>query len=167
VRHATRSAVTLLSALSIGGAITACASGTPAAAVVNSALPAAASGAQSGTGPTDLAALTAALDTGAASAGPKTTPTGAIDQPFIPVQGQGLSLGDQDIQVYQLADTATASALAAAVSKDGKTIGTTTVDWVGQPHWYRSGKLVVLYVGDDAATQARLALVLGPPFAGG
>lgn len=35
------------------------------------------------------------------------------------------------------------------------------------PHFYRSGNVIALYVGDDAATLAALERALGPQFAGG
>ena len=41
------------------------------------------------------------------------------------------------------------------------------VDWVAKPHFYRSGTLIILYVGDDAATRQLLSAVVGPAFAGG
>lgn len=40
-------------------------------------------------------------------------------------------------------------------------------DWVDIPHWYSSGRLIVLYVGHNPIIVGALARVLGPQFAGG
>lgn len=40
----------------------------------------------------------------------------------------------------------------------------TIIDWVAPPHLYRSGRLLVVYVGTDTTTLHLLARVLGPPF---
>jgi hypothetical protein len=37
---------------------------------------------------------------------------------------------------------------------------------VAPPHFYRQGRLLVLYLGEDTQTLGRLACLLGPPFAG-
>ncbi|NIM93557.1 MAG: hypothetical protein GTO18_07580 [Anaerolineales bacterium] len=38
--------------------------------------------------------------------------------------------------------------------------------WVGAPHFFRSGKLVVLYLGSGESLLNALEAVLGPQFAG-
>ena len=40
------------------------------------------------------------------------------------------------------------------------------VSWVAAPHFYQTGKLIVLYVGDDTAVHNVLENVLGSQFAG-
>jgi len=40
------------------------------------------------------------------------------------------------------------------------------ITWVATPHLFRSGKVIVLYVGDGASTLKVLETVLGPQFAG-
>jgi len=52
------------------------------------------------------------------------------------------------------------------VAPDGRSMGTAMVTWVASPHFYMSGTLIVLYVGDDAALQTLLEEALGPQFAG-
>lgn len=41
------------------------------------------------------------------------------------------------------------------------------VDWIALPHLFRSGRVIVLYVGGDAETLLALRAVLGEQFAGG
>ena len=40
------------------------------------------------------------------------------------------------------------------------------VNWVATPHFYKTGKLIVLYVGDNMTVISTLETVLGPQFAG-
>jgi hypothetical protein len=40
------------------------------------------------------------------------------------------------------------------------------MDFVISPHWYRAGRVVALYVGDDAPTLAALSALLGDQIAG-
>jgi hypothetical protein len=73
--------------------------------------------------------------------------------------------------VHEHADTAGAQADARRVSPDGRRIvgpnnESIRVEWLGEPHLYQSGRLLVVYVGQDPDMMARLARALGPPFAG-
>lgn len=72
----------------------------------------------------------------------------------------------EDVQVFQYADAAATDAQAALVSRDGSKVGTTNIHWVAPPHFYKNGKIIVLYVGDDRQVLRTLEAVLGPPFAG-
>ena len=60
-----------------------------------------------------------------------------------------------------------ANAEADLVSPDGSSVGNTMVSWVATPHFYRSGKIIVLYVGENQALTSTLQEVLGSQFAGG
>ena len=91
---------------------------------------------------------------------------GRVDQPFFSVRGEILAAGSSQIQVFVFASAAAASAVAATVSADGGSIATTQVMWVAPPHFYRSGELIVLYVGSEANVLTALVRVLGPQFAG-
>jgi hypothetical protein len=93
-------------------------------------------------------------------------PSGDVSQPFFTVEGQVIGANGQDIQVFEYADEAAADAEAELVAADGSSVGTTMVTWVGSPHFYSAGRLIVLYVGDDATTIDLLETVLGPQFAG-
>ena len=50
------------------------------------------------------------------------------------------------------------------VGKDGHEIGDVSIDWV--PHFYGSGRLIVLYLGDRPSTRAALEELFGRQFAG-
>ena len=77
-----------------------------------------------------------------------------------------VNAGDESIQVYQYANEAGAGADAALVDASGSSVGTSMPFWVDVPHFFRSGKLIVLYVGSDESVLSALDALLGPQFAG-
>ena len=93
-------------------------------------------------------------------------PSGKISQPFFFVEGQVISINGVEVQVFEYADIAVADAEANLVSHDGSSIGTSMVNWVATPHFYKTGKLIMLYVGDNMTVISTLETVLGPQFAG-
>lgn len=94
-----------------------------------------------------------------------------LRQQFLSIPGKLITVESQRLQVFEYADSASAEAEAKRFSSDGAWIdhnGTPTlVNWISTPHLYRSGKLLVFYVGDDADTLELLANTLGDEFAGG
>ena len=90
-----------------------------------------------------------------------------LDQPFFTVSAQVLLVNEiQALQVYEYADEMGAMADADLVDPSGSPIGTVQAAWMMPPHFYRSGNLVVIYIGADADTLSLLADVLGEQFAG-
>ncbi len=77
-----------------------------------------------------------------------------------------LKIGGEDIQVFRYSHAAAADAEAAQVSRDGNAVGTSKLHWIGSPHFYKKGKLLVLYVGDNITVLKALDAVLGRQFAG-
>lgn len=72
----------------------------------------------------------------------------------------------EDVQVFQYANVAAAQAEAAPISRDGMSVGTRKIFWVGAPHFFKKEKLLVLYVGDNPKVRKTLEAVLGQQFAG-
>lgn len=93
-------------------------------------------------------------------------PAGEIRQPFFPVVGRALKLDGQDVQVFEFEDPEAVEAVVKTIGPSGSEVGGAIVEWVAPPHFYRSGRLLVLYVGEDISTREALASVLGPQFAG-
>ena len=77
-----------------------------------------------------------------------------------------ITVNGNDVQVYEYPDEAAADADAQLVSPDGSTVGTTMISFVAPPHYYKAGKLIVLYVGQDRDTLDLLKDLLGSQFAG-
>ncbi len=92
---------------------------------------------------------------------------GLAAQPFMPVAAQVLSVDGASVQVFELDDEAHARAHAARIAPDASRVGATRISWPEPPHFYRAGRTIVLYVGDDAAVLSHLADVLGEPIAAG
>ena len=89
-----------------------------------------------------------------------------VSQEFLSPAGQVLKVNGQDVQVFEYPDEAAAEREAKTISPDGSSTTTTMITWIDAPHFYRSGKLMVLYVGSDAGITQLLASLLGTQFAG-
>jgi hypothetical protein len=101
------------------------------------------------------------------TAGLTVIPAGTITEPFFNVPGQAITVNRQRVEVFEYHDEAAAKRAAQTVSRNGEQVGNAIVDWVATPHFYQKGRLIVLYVGDDATVKRTLEAVLGPQFAGG
>ncbi len=91
---------------------------------------------------------------------------GSVDQPFFSVKGKLLKVRSEDVQVFEYPDATAAEAQAALVSPSGGGVGTTRIHWIGPPHFFKKGRLIVLYIGDDGEVTRALEAVLGRQFAG-
>ena len=91
---------------------------------------------------------------------------GKIVQPFFAVAGRVILVNGQDLQVFQYPSAARTNAQAALVSPDGLTVANTKVHWLAPPRFYKRGKLLVIYLGDDRDVSSALEATLGPQFAG-
>jgi len=101
------------------------------------------------------------------AAGATVEPIGEVSQPFFSVEGQVINVNGGDVQVYEYESKAEAGEEAALVSQDGSSVGATMITWIATPHFFKTGKLIALYVGDDDAVLTALVSALGPQFAGG
>jgi len=55
---------------------------------------------------------------------------------------------------------------ASQVAPDGGSIGTSMMMWMDDPHFYKVGRIIVLYIGSDEQTLTLLQSVMGTQFAG-
>lgn len=99
--------------------------------------------------------------------------SGAIAQPFLhPDSGTAVKLSGgtlpaaADVQLYEYGSAAAAAADAHQIRPDGSGTATTIVDWVAPPHFFLKGRVLVIYVGSDAAVVSLLTSILGSQFAG-
>lgn len=93
-------------------------------------------------------------------------PGGDVSQPFFPVEGKLIHINEEDAQVFEFANSEAAREQAVQVAPSGASVGTSSINWVAPPHFYSQGKLIVLYVGDDAAILQALEAILDHQFAG-
>ena len=94
------------------------------------------------------------------------TAAGDVEQPFFSVNGTMIKVHGEDVQVFQYANAAAADGEAAPISRDGMAVGTRKIFWVGPPHFFKQGRLLVLYVGNNDKVLRALETVLGQQFAG-
>lgn len=87
--------------------------------------------------------------------------------PFFSTNAQVLIVNGGTVSVFEYASVAAAESDAANVSPDGSVVGSTIITWIGPPHFYRTGRLIVLYAGSADAVLGPLETVLGPPLARG
>ena len=87
-----------------------------------------------------------------------------------PMTGQGvlLCVGHEEVRayVYQTADLQ-AAAVHGIDPKDPSHVGNAIVEWTGNPRFWQRDRVIVLYMGTDASTEALLISMFGQPFAKG
>src|SRR5215216_1128761 len=110
----------------------------------------------------DQASLIAALQ-----ASDATVETGEpITQVFFRPEGSIIKVNGADVQVFEYESVEAMENEASQVAPDGGSIGTSMVTWMDTPHFYKAGRIIVLYVGSDEAVLSLLEKVMGPQFAG-
>ena len=100
-------------------------------------------------------------------AGLEVSAGGDVSQSYFSVAGKVLLLNGEELQVYEYPAMEAAEAEAASVSGDGSMLGTAVFDWTSTPHFFRSGNLIVVYVGENQSVIQALQSLLGTQFAGG
>lgn len=90
----------------------------------------------------------------------------SIEQGFFSVIGTFVNFNGEGVQVFEYDSAETMESDAVLVDADGSSIGTSMVTWIATPHFYKKGRILVLYVGDNSETLEVLESVLGPQFAG-
>jgi len=90
-----------------------------------------------------------------------------VSQPFFFVPGRIMKINGEPVQVFEYRTISAANADARRVSADGSTIGAHKPMWMATPHFFKSGKLIVLYIGGNPTIVELLRTTLGSQFAGG
>ena len=92
-----------------------------------------------------------------------------VEQSFFSVPGEIMKLNGHGVQVFAYASDEKAGEAAYGISGDGSEIKTsgsvTSVDWIDGPHFYRKGRLIVLYVGHNQEVLNLLESSLGKQIA--
>ena len=110
----------------------------------------------------DKASLISALEASGA-----TVETGEpVSQAFFSPEGSIIKVNGADVQVFEYESVDAMESEASQVAPDGGSIGTTMVSWMDTPHFYKTGRIIVLYVGSDKVVLDLLGKALGPQFAG-
>jgi hypothetical protein len=110
----------------------------------------------------DKAGLIKALE----EAGANAEPGDPVEQPFFSVPGEILKVNGADLQVFEYDSADAMEKEAAEVAPDGGSIGTSMVGWIDAPHFYKAGRIIVLYLGSDKTVLDLLTNTMGAQFAG-
>lgn len=110
----------------------------------------------------DKASLISALE----AAGATVDRGDSVSQPFFTPEGSIIKVNDADVQVFEYESPEEMENEASQVSSHGGSIGTSMVTWINTPHFYKAGRIIVLYVGGDAIALDHLEGALGSQFAG-
>jgi hypothetical protein len=118
--------------------------------------------------PTSTNALVVALREQGATVNPGEVVPLAL--PCTSVPGQLVSVNRGTITVFEYPTVAAAESDAAKIRADGSGVMgdscAAMITWAGPPRFYKSGNLIVLYVGRDETVLRPLEAVVGKPFAG-
>jgi hypothetical protein len=76
-----------------------------------------------------------------------------------------ITVDEGSMQVYVYGDEETAQADAGAIAQNADTVRGKKVAWVGSPHFYGLGKMIVVYLGSNDAILETLDELAGAPFA--
>jgi hypothetical protein len=90
----------------------------------------------------------------------------SIAQDFFSVEGKTVKVNGADLQVFEYENAEAMEKDASNVAPDGGSIGTSMVDWIDTPHFYKAGRIITLYIGSDKTVLGLLNTVPGPQFAG-
>ncbi len=91
---------------------------------------------------------------------------GEIEQAFFSVKGKVVKVNGEDLQVFEYEGEEETNSQASLVSTDGSSIGTSMVSWIDEPHFYKRGRIIVIYIGQNPTTIELISGILGEQFAG-
>ena len=111
------------------------------------------------------------------AAGATVDPAGTGSADFFAPQGQLLTVNGERVETFEFASAEEADVVAEGASPSGDSIlrvdaetglgVAISVLWEMPPHFYKAGKLIVLYVGCNSDVINVLQETMGPQFAGG
>lgn len=113
-------------------------------------------------GAQDLPSLVKALE----NAGATVESGEPVTQPFFTPEGQTLKVNGADLQVFEYGSAEEMEKEAEQVAPDGGSVGTSMMMWMDTPHFFKAGRIIVLYLGSDKAILDLLNTVMGGQFAG-
>ena len=110
------------------------------------------------------------------AAGATVDPAGTVSADYFAPQGQVLTVNGERVTTFEFARAEEADAGAEGVSASGDSISRVdpetgmvfaiSILWVEPPHFYKAGRLIVLYVGIDSAVINILQEIMGSQFSG-
>ncbi|HEX9331151.1 MAG TPA: hypothetical protein VF896_04620, partial [Anaerolineales bacterium] len=90
----------------------------------------------------------------------------SINQEFFTPEAHTVKVNGADLQVFEYKNAQAMEKEASQVAPDGGSVGTSMMTWIDTPHFYKVGRIIVLYLGNDKSLLDLLNKVMGPQFAG-
>ena len=100
------------------------------------------------------------------AAGLKIERKGSVRQPFFAVPATVLTIGADEIEVFEFASAQDAEKAAATVGGDGGTIGTSAMHWMAPPHFHRRDRTILIHLGSTPEVRSAIERIAGAAFAG-
>jgi len=100
-------------------------------------------------------------------AGAQVQVSSTADGPVLGVPARPITVGGVEILVYEYATVEDRQAVSASISVDPRTIYGTPLNWPETPRVWVSGRLIVVYPGQDGGTIVLLNGLLGDPLSSG
>lgn len=117
-----------------------------------------------GPAPDGLELLVADLEAAGADVGD----AGTFDPAPISRRSRMLCVNGHKVSVYIYASELDRQATASDIDpRDPSHVGRTIIEWAGDRRFWQRDRIIVLYLGEDPATEMLLSSLLGPPFARG
>lgn len=90
----------------------------------------------------------------------------AVSQAFFTPEGTVIKVNGADVQVFEYETVEAMEEEASRVTPDGGSIGTSMGTQIDSPHFYNTGRIIVLYVGTDTTVLGLVDEALRIRFAG-
>lgn len=90
----------------------------------------------------------------------------SVTQDFFSPEGSIITINGQDVQVFEYENSESMENEASQVAPDGGSVGTSMMMWMDAPHFYKAGRVIVIYIGSDEQILTLLQSVMGTQFAG-
>lgn len=88
----------------------------------------------------------------------------------VEIDGKQVILYDTDVTIYSYEDNEEMEKEASTINKDASEISRADnpiqIKWSKTPHFYKKGKIIVQYIGDDEKIISDLKEIMGEQFAG-
>ena len=95
------------------------------------------------------------------------TELGSIASPYFNIDGRQIQVSGENVQIFEFNNAISAWIARLQVSPDGYSINQQDIQWLSTPHFYSTGRYIVLYNGDNFDLISIIENLLGSQFAGG
>jgi len=92
--------------------------------------------------------------------------SGQLTESFIGAVPKIIKIDNAEAQIFEYSNESEMERNSAEINSDGSSVGNTMITWIDKPHFFKRGKIIMLYLGKDNNTLAKIEKILGKQFAG-